>query len=662
VLESGLLDVERGWKTYKFLQVVHPLKPITGLGVVYIWHMFSVFFRWAFACVVLCAAPVWADDLVVQQAYLEDPSNQLTLKEVQAQALTSYSGVLARGFSASAFWIRLSLPASSAQSETLLGQHLLVRVLPHYLDEITLYDPAMGDGMPRFAGDRHASDAAGYTSLNHNFVIARSTQPHDIWLRLKTNSSNSISIKVLPIDEALVLDQKQAVGTGLIIAALVLFWMWSLIYWWRSREPIAVALVVSQGLSVLYATTLWGYWRLWLGDVLAPEVLDSLSVFFIVSSGNAYLWFHIRFLKEFEASRRGLMLLRVVLLAYPLELLFFMLGETRWGLQLNIMMALFCSPAFLVMAFTANVWQSSKLGKAMPVFSKPYLIAFYVLLNLFLFVLALPILPRRTEFGIASGPIFGFFSSMVVLVTLQLRARSIQKANAEMQLSLQLSEQEVTHERQQREAQSRFMGMLTHELKTPLGVLLMAISSSDPSQAMRARAKRAIQDMNNVIERCVLVDKLEEGSLSQVVEDFDAVQALHEVVQGFDSDRLQMRLDATQVHLHTDRQLVGVVLKNLVENALKYSPKDSAVQVHVWRDTVSAPHTLHVRVSNLPGDAAWPDPERLFSKYYRSAGSHRSTGSGLGLHLSSQIAMYLGGDVVYAPDAQTVRFELCLPV
>jgi len=624
--------------------------------------MGSVFFRWALACLVLCAAPVWADDVVVQRAYFEDPSNQLTLQEVQSQTLTPYRGVLTRGFSASAFWIRLTIAPSHEKREALFEQHYLVRVLPHYLDEIALYDPAMGQVKPRFAGDRHGSDSAGYTSLNHNFVIERSNQPRDIWLRLKTSSSNSISIRVLPIEEALVLDQQQDVATGLIIAALVLFWMWSLIYWWRSREPIAVALVISQGLSVLYATTLWGYWRLWFGDLLTPEVIDTLSVLFIVSSGNAFLWFHIRFLTEFDPSLWGLRLLRAVLLAFPLELLFFGLGETRWGLQLNIWMALFTTPALLGVALTAKVWQSLKPGQAMPVFSKSYLIAFYVLLNLFLFLLALPTLPRRTEFGIASGPIFGFFSGLVVVVTLQLRARSIQKANAEMQLSLQLSEQEVTHERQQREAQSRFMGMLTHELKTPLGVLLMAISSSDPSQAMRARAKRAIQDMNNVIERCVLVDKLEEGSLSQVVEDFDAVQALHEVVQGFDSDRLQMRLDATQVPLHTDRQLVGVVLKNLVENALKYSPKDSAVQVHVWRDTVSAPHTLHVRVSNLPGDAGWPDPERLFSKYYRSAGSHRSTGSGLGLHLSKQIAMYLGGDVVYVSDAQQVRFELCLPV
>jgi signal transduction histidine kinase len=285
-----------------------------------------------------------------------------------------------------------------------------------------------------------------------------------------------------------------------------------------------------------------------------------------------------------------------------------------------------------------------------------------LILNGLLFFLALPTLPRRSEFGIASGPVFGFFSGLVVVVTLQLRARSIQKAHSDMQLSLQLAEQEVNYERQQREAQNRFMGMLTHELKTPLGVLLMAISHSDPSLAMKERAKRAIQDMNAVLERCVLVDKLEEGNLSQSKERFDVVKELEQVMLGFDSTRLQLAHGHASVWVYADRQLVSVVLKNLVENALKYSPKDSRVHLNVQRLPWREGEGVCVQVSNLPGDAGWPDAQRLFSKYYRSAGSHRSTGSGLGLHLAKQMALYLGGDVRYVPVEDCVRFEFWLPV
>ena len=621
-----------------------------------------LFVRLVCLCWAVCCAPAWCGDLVVGRAYYEDASNQLTLSEVQTKTFTPYNGVLTQGFSASAFWIRLTLAPTPLEPNELFGQHALVRVVPHYLDEVALFDPTLGQNTPRFAGDRHVGDAAGYTSLNHNFVIERSAQTRDIWLRLKTNSGNTISVKVLPVAEAMALDQQQDVWTGVVIAALVLFFFWAAIYSWRNREPIALALVVSQGFSVLYATTLWGYWRLWFGDVLTPEVIDALSVFFIVSSGNAFLWFHIRFLAEFEPWHGGIKFLRLILLAYPLELLFFMTDHTRWGLQLNIWMALVTTPALLCVACTTQVWNLQTPGKAKPVFSKTFLVAFYVMLNVFLFVLALPTLPRRTEFGIASGPIFGFFSGLVLVVTLQLRAYSIQKSNADMRLSLQLSEQEVNHERLQREAQSRFMAMLTHELKTPLGVLLMAIGERVPSVDMKQRAKRAIQDMNAVLERCVWVDKLEEGNLSQTKERFDLVPELVQLMASFDNPRLQLTSSTAALQVQADRQLVSVVLKNLMENALKYSPKDSTVVLQVepvlWADGEGA----CVRVSNAPGEAGWPDVQRLFSKYYRSAGAHHSTGSGLGLHLSKQMAVYLGGDVRYLPDNDCVRFEFCLPV
>ncbi len=613
-------------------------------------------------CVLLWGATAWSAELVTERAYFEDPSNRMTLQEVQQQTLTPYSGVLARGFSASAFWIRLSVAGLPERSDLIFGQHVIVRVLPHYLDEIALYDPALGHDRERLAGDRHVNNVNGYTSLNHNFLIERSVQSRDIWIRLKTNSSNSISIQVVPVEEALALDRKQEVVTGLIIAALVLFFLWSLVYWLRSREPIAVALVVSQGLSVLYATTLWGYWRVWGGDWLTPEVIDGLSVLFIVSSGNAFLWFHIRFLSEFDPARWGLIFLRAILLLFPLELLFMMLGQTRWALELNILMALIATPSLLVVAMTTRVWQSLSLGQAKPIFSKPALLLFYFMLNVLLFFLALPILPRRSEFGIASGPVFGFFSGLAVLVTLQLRARSIQKATADMQLNLQLAEQEVLYERLKRESQSKFMGMLTHELKTPLGVVLMSISSAVQSTAMKNRAKRAIKDINEVLERCVWVDQVEEGTLSKSKEHFDVLKELEDVMKSFDSEKRLHTSSEASIEVYADRQLVGVVWKNLLDNALKYSPKDSQVRVSVRRTTWDGGEGVCFEVGNLPGEAGWPDPERLFSKYYRSAGSHHSTGSGLGVHLSRQIARYLGGDLTYVPDDQYVRFQFCLPV
>jgi signal transduction histidine kinase len=169
--------------------------------------------------------------------------------------------------------------------------------------------------------------------------------------------------------------------------------------------------------------------------------------------------------------------------------------------------------------------------------------------------------------------------------------------------------------------------------------------------------------MNGVIERCALVDKLEEGSLSQDQERFDFYAEVQQVMHSLESDALVLAACDAPLSVFTDRQLVHVVLKNLMENALKYAATHSTVQMRVdTLHTEQGTAMARFSIANAPGDSGWPDADKIFSKYYRSAGAHRTTGSGLGLHLSKHVAVYLGGDLHYAPDTQAVRFEFCLPL
>jgi K+-sensing histidine kinase KdpD len=106
----------------------------------------------------------------------------------------------------------------------------------------------------------------------------------------------------------------------------------------------------------------------------------------------------------------------------------------------------------------------------------------------------------------------------------------------------------------------------------------------------------------------------------------------------------------------TDPYLLQVILRNLLDNALKYSAADAPVRIVI--DSVNAANKWNITVSNRPGHAGWPDRQKVFEKYYRSpTASHRS-GSGLGLYMIQGLARTLGGRLVYEPDAQWVRFRL----
>jgi signal transduction histidine kinase len=73
-----------------------------------------------------------------------------------------------------------------------------------------------------------------------------------------------------------------------------------------------------------------------------------------------------------------------------------------------------------------------------------------------------------------------------------------------------------------------------------------------------------------------------------------------------------------------------------------------------------------VQVSNQIGDAGAPDPDRVFTKYYRSKRAHRKPGSGLGLFLVARWVQALGGKVEFGVSqttagAQTITFSVWVP-
>ena len=626
--------------------------------------MRSLFACCLLVCAILASSLACAGDAVLEKAYFEDVSAQMRLEDVQKQAVTPLHGALSKGYKASAFWVRLVVQGQEDAGHEAEHVPYVVRVQPSFLDELALYDPSVRGDVPQWAGDLHPVETRGYRSLNHNFLLTLTPQARTIWIRLKTSSTSNLAVEVLPLDETMNLDRQQDTVIGFFVSALFIFLVWALVYGYSGHDPLSKVLIISQGITLVHALTLWGYARLWFADQVSPAALDTATSLLVVLSGSSFLWFHLRFILEFSPPRNMVRVLKLLLTLLPIELVLFALGDVRHALQLNMIMGLLAPPSMVITALWCRAWHPHQRGEQRPVFSKLMLVSFYGVMNVMALALTLQALGvTENSNAIATGPLFGLFSGLVLITTLQLRSRRLQKVSADLQMKWQLAEQNAAQEKRQREEQSRFMGMLTHELKTPLGVLLMAINATAPSQAMRARAKRAITDMNGVIERCALVDKLEEGNLSQDQERFDFYAEAQQVMHSLESEALVLTACRESIFVFADRQLVHVVLKNLMENALKYAAPQSTVQMQV--DTLrSEQGTAMARfsIANTPGDSGWPDSDKLFSKYYRSAGAHRTTGSGLGLHLSKHVAVYLGGDLRYTPNTQQVRFEFCLPV
>jgi len=290
-------------------------------------------------------------------------------------------------------------------------------------------------------------------------------------------------------------------------------------------------------------------------------------------------------------------------------------------------------------------------------------LGFYALLVLILATAALPglALGGGGEASLYLVQAHGLVTGFLVLLMLQYRAHNIQKQQNKTLLELERAQLHALQERKIHEEQGKLLAMLAHEIKTPLATMHMRLDvSAQGSQEIR----QAIRDMNNVIERCLQASQTGDRQLTAHPEPVDLVGIVHEAVSSCKNpERIQLDLP-DRMPMHTDRQLLFIVLNNLLENACKYAAPESPIHVQLAQ-AAGLPHEpaqVELHISNQPGQAGWPDADKVFNKYYRSPHARRQAGTGLGLFLARNLMQTLQGHLAYAPDAQQVRFVLTLPV
>lgn len=209
--------------------------------------------------------------------------------------------------------------------------------------------------------------------------------------------------------------------------------------------------------------------------------------------------------------------------------------------------------------------------------------------------------------------------------------------------------------------QHQFMDMLTHELKTPISVVTLTLGQITAQEPQKRRAEQALDDMNNIVERCQQLDQLEHQKLAMQVQRCHLPEILAQLrARSSAPERLAITAESLP-DFESDPQLLSIVLSNLFNNALKYSPPLSVITIRAETVTDAGRAGIQISVQNVPGAAGLPDPAKVFDKYYRSPGAKKQTGSGLGLYLVHSFTVLLGGQVRYEVAQEQARFTLWLP-
>lgn len=195
-----------------------------------------------------------------------------------------------------------------------------------------------------------------------------------------------------------------------------------------------------------------------------------------------------------------------------------------------------------------------------------------------------------------------------------------------------------------RERERRFLADAAHELRTPLAVLRLqaenAIAAgSTPTQRQHLeRLIAGVDRSTRVVEQLLLLARLDAGTQPFQPQPVALDEVAREVLAGLAPLALARRQDISLEHegdarLPGEPALLGALLRNLVENALRHSPEGGQVVVHL----TGTPAALQLRVEdNGPG----ADPARLeeLGRRFLRDSRHDQGGSGLGLSIASHIA------------------------
>jgi two-component system OmpR family sensor kinase len=194
--------------------------------------------------------------------------------------------------------------------------------------------------------------------------------------------------------------------------------------------------------------------------------------------------------------------------------------------------------------------------------------------------------------------------------------------------------------------QQTFVADAAHELRTPLAALKLQVQSLERSDSPDAR-KLAVSRLTAGIERATrLVEQLlvlarQEANAAPhqpvVLADLAkrAVADLIGVAQARQIDLGLQRADAGEVQGQPEALMI--LLRNLVDNAIKYTPSGGTVDVSVMAEQGAAGSHLCVSVEDSGPGIPREERERVFDRFYRVPGSD-AAGSGLGLAIIKSIA------------------------
>jgi len=223
--------------------------------------------------------------------------------------------------------------------------------------------------------------------------------------------------------------------------------------------------------------------------------------------------------------------------------------------------------------------------------------------------------------------------------------------------------------RQSEKLRTTLLDAMAHEFKTPLTSVMAATTAflANPDQSSESKlelikiADEEVKRLKELIDDAVEMGRLDTADIRIQAEPSNVDEIVRDVIESMrheiDGRPINVVYNQHPPAIAIDRRLIKLAIKQLLDNALKYSPPDTPVSVLVHNG-----NGVTVAVTDYGKGIPVQEQSRVFERMYRSPSiEHQIPGSGLGLSIAQSIVRAHHGDLVVSSRPGETTFRLTLP-